>query len=189
MRQIKIITIKNILECLLLLGVVSVAATSPYFFYRLMRILFKSYNCDKIYKNKFRSAFYYAKKNGFIAIEKNDHDIKIFITARGKEWMNKYKIVNLEITKPKKWDGKFRSIAFDIPNSQRIKRNAFRGKLKELGFYSTQKSVWLHPYNCQEEIKILMNFFGLTNKQIQIFVAEKIDDDILLEKIRNIYKI
>ena len=189
MRQIRTITVKNVLECFLLLGVVSVAATSPYFLYRLMRLLFKSDNYGKIHKNKFRSAFYYAKKNGFIEIEKDDHDIKIFITEKGKTWMKKYKIANLEITKPKKWDGKFRIIAFDIPNIQRIKRNAFRAKLKELGFYSTQKSVWLHPYDCQEEIKILMNFFGLTNKQIQIFVAEKIYDDILSEKIKNVYKI
>ena len=37
--------------------------------------------------------------------------------------------------------------------------------------------------------KILMDFFGLTNKQIQIFVADKIEDNILLEKIKSVYKI
>lgn len=189
MNKTKSINITDVLSCLVLLGVVSIAMTSPYFLYSLMKILFKSNNYSNVDKSKFRSVFYYAKRKGFIEVKKDGHDIKIFITEKGRAWMKKYKIENLEIKKPKKWDGKFRVIAFDIPNSQKIQRNAFRSKLKELGFYSTQKSVWMHPFNCQDEIRTLMEFLGLTNRHVQIFIAEKVEDDILLKKIKNIYKI
>ncbi|KKP31830.1 MAG: hypothetical protein A2312_01105 [Candidatus Staskawiczbacteria bacterium RIFOXYB2_FULL_32_9] len=182
------LTIK-IIEYLFLFGVISIVATSPYFLYNLMKLMLKSSSYSKDEINKFRNAFNYAKKNGLILIEKDGYDVKITITEKGEARMKKFRIANLNINKPKVWDKKIRVVIFDIPNSQRIKRNAFRGKLKELGFYSTQKSVWLHPYECKDQIKILMDFFGLTNKQIQIFVADKIEDDILLEKIKSVYKI
>jgi len=181
-------TIK-IIEYLFLFGVISIATTSPYFLYNLMNIMFKSNRYSKDEIKKFRSAFNYAKKNGLISIQKDGYDVKITITEKGEASMKKFKIANLIINKPKLWDKKIRVVIFDIPNNQRIKRNAFRGKLKELGFYSIQKSVWLHPYDCKEQIKILMDFFGLTHKYIQIFVADKIEDDILLGKIKNVYKI
>ena len=103
--------------------------------------------------------------------------------------MKRYQVLDLKIERPKKWDGKIRIVAFDIPNAQRTKRNAFRRKLKELGFYSSQKSVWLHPFECKNEIKILQDFFGLNNKQIHFFTAEKIEDKFLFEKITAVYKI
>jgi DNA-binding transcriptional regulator PaaX len=187
MKKIKSITIKDLLGCLFLLGAISIVATSPYFLYNVMKLLFKSGNYGSNDKNKFRSAFYYAKRNGLIEIENNGHDIKISITEKGRVKMKKYKIEDLKIKIPKRWDEKFRVVIFDIPNTQKVKRNAFRGKLKELGFYSTQKSVWLHPYDCQKEIKILMDFLGLTNRQIQIFVADKVEDDTLLRKIKDVY--
>jgi DNA-binding transcriptional regulator PaaX len=180
---------RDILECVILFGVISVAATSPYFLYNIMKIIMKSSKLDKTQRQKFRSAFYCLKRNNMIFLEKDGHDIRIFATKKGEAKFKKYKFSNLKIKIPRKWDKKFRIISFDIPNSRGIQRNAFRAKLKELGFYSTQKSVWIHPYNCIEEIKVLMEFLGLTDKQVQIFTAEKIEDKLLLEKIKKIYKI
>ncbi|MEK7658592.1 MAG: hypothetical protein AAB352_01880 [Patescibacteria group bacterium] len=181
---------RKILEYLLVVGIISVAATSPLFLYRLAKIMFKEskYKQKNDYE-KFRSAFYYLKRKGLIKIEEDGFDIKIIPTEKGIKIMKRYQILELRIKKPKKWDGKIRVVAFDIPNIQRTKRDAFRRKLKELGFYSSQKSVWLHPFDCKNEIKILKDFLGLNNKQIYFFTAEKIEDKLLLEKIRSAYRI
>ncbi len=180
----------KILGYLLIAGMVSIAATSPFFLTRLARTILKDSKYKSKYNyDKFRSAFYYLKKKGLIEIYKDDFDIKIIPTERGIRAMKRHQILGLNIEQPKKWDGKIRIVAFDIPDKQRIQRNAFRRKLKELGFYSSQKSVWLHPFECEKQIQILKDFFALNDKQVYFFIAEKINDLQLLEKIKKVYKI
>jgi len=170
---------KEILKYLFFAGVICIAASSPYFTLRLMQNIFKSKSWQK---QKFLDAFHYLKKRGLIEIERENHDVRIALTEEGRKKAGKYQIDDLEIEKPKKWDKKWRVIIFDIPHQQDIKRNAFRRKLKELGFYPLQKSVWAHPFDCKEEIKLLREFFGLNKKEIQILLVEKIENDFLLKK-------
>jgi DNA-binding transcriptional regulator PaaX len=73
-------------------------------------------------------------------------------------------------------------VIFDIPHCDRVKRNAFRWKLKELRFYSLQKSVWVCPFDCKDEINLLREFFSLNDKQIQVPLAKKIKKDWFLKK-------
>ena len=108
------------------------------------------------------------------------------MTDNGKKRAGKYQIDDLEIAKPKKWDKKWRLVIFDIPHLQRTERNAFRSKLKELGFCQLQKSVWIHAFDCKEEIKLLREFFGLSRKQVQILLVERIEDDASLGKFFNL---
>jgi CRISPR-associated endonuclease Cas2 len=172
---------KEILKYLLLAGVISVAATSPYFVFHLTKNIWKQ-KSYKPNKRKITDAFSYLKRRGLIEVKKENHDIQIALTEEGRKRAGKYQIDDLEIRRPSKWDRRWRVIIFDIPNSQKIKRNAFRRKLKEFGFYSLQKSVWVHPFNCQEEINLLRDFFGLDKKQIQVLLVDKIETELLLRK-------
>ena len=98
-------------------------------------------------------------------------------------WMQ---IDDLKIKKPKKWDKKWRLVAFDISQSKKIYREAFRGKLKDLGFISFQKSIWISPYNCKDEINLLIDFFDFSNNEIRLIVADHVSDD---RKFRKLFKI
>ena len=71
---------------------------------------------------------------------------------------------------------------FDISQLKKFYREAFRGRLKELGFFPLQKSVWVYPFDCQAEIELLREFFGLSEKEIRLVVAESIGDDSKLKK-------
>src|SRR3989344_4593151 len=64
-----------------------------------------------------------------------------------KEWK--------EIKKPARWDKLWRLVIFDIPEEERTGRMALAAKLKELGFYPLQKSVFIHPYECKDEIDFI----------------------------------
>lgn len=44
------------------------------------------------------------------------------------------------------WDGKWRLIVFDVPESKRNIRDYFRSLLKRLGFAEFQRSMWLCPH-------------------------------------------
>lgn len=171
--------VKDILYWLVVGGAVYVAATSPYFTLNLIRN-FK--NKDRYSNKRIYNAFYQLRKEGCIKIERKNHQVLISLTEKGKKKAGRFQIDSLKINKPKKWDGKWRIVIFDIVQLESLKRNAFRRKLQELGFRPLQKSVWIHPFQCQDEIKLLRDFFGLTRKDIQLITAESIEDDAYLKK-------
>jgi DNA-binding transcriptional regulator PaaX len=176
--------VKDFLITLSMTGVFIFAATSPYFLVYLMKMYFKN---NKNYERRyFANTFNYLRNRGLIKIKRKRKQIYIYLTKNGKKLANKYQIDNLKIKKPRKWDKKWRIIIFDIPYKQKFKRESLRGKLKELGFYQLQKSVWLHPFNCQKEIDLLRKFFGLKEQNLRIVIANQIGDN---KEIRHFYRL
>ena len=171
---------KDILKWLAISGAVCIAATSPYFSINLIKG-FK--NRKKYKKKKVCDTFYNLKRQGYIDIKSRNHQIYIFLTKEGRKKAGRFQIDSLKINKPKKWDRKWRIVIFDIAQLKNLQRNAFRGKLKELGFYPLQKSVLICPYSCQDEIALLRDFFGLSQKEIRLITAANIEDDNFLRKI------
>ena len=171
---------QEILRKLILGGTIFIAAQSPYFWLNIYKGLFSE---TSFKKRKVQDTFTYLKKKGLIKIEQTNKQIYISLTEEGKKEAGKFQINELRIKSPKEWDKKWRIIIFDVPELARMKRDAFRGKLKEFGFYQLQKSVWIYPYNCQKEIRLLREFFNLTSKNLRILEVEKIEEDSLLKKI------
>ena len=102
----------------------------------------------------------------------------ISLSKEGKALAGKYQIDDLNIAKPKRWDQKWRVLIFDIPDKHKVKREALRGKLKELNLYQLQKSVWVCPYNFEKEVEVLRNFFAFTKSEMKIITASQIQDDM-----------
>lgn len=172
---------KNILKGMLIAGVIAVASTSPYFVPSLMKD-FKKYvkyrmRDNKNKNRKFTNTFYYLKNRGLVKIEDRNGQIFISLTEEGKKRAGKYQINDLKIEKTKKWDKNWWVLIFDVKDKHRIKREALRGKIKELGLFQLQKSVWIFPYNFQKEIELLRSFFGLTDEEMKVIVASKIEND------------
>jgi len=76
--------------------------------------------------------------------------------------------------KKEKWDGKWRMVAFDIPDSHRKGRNALRYRLKMGGFYEFQESIFLYPYDCKKEIDDFVKLFKL-EKYVRFGLLDFID--------------
>ena len=171
---------KDIIRWIATAGLIYIAASSPYFIINLMRALKtrKKYKKRNVYE-----AFRRLLKQGCINIEKKNKQIYIKLTEKGKKMAGWLQIDALKINRPKKWDGKYRIIIFDIAQLKKSHREAFRGKLKELGFYPLQKSVWIHLFDCRDEIEVLREFFGLSQKEMRLIVAEDIGPDDWLRKI------
>ena len=160
------------------LGMVSPYATAS----ALLRILKnKRYNKKNCY-----NVFYRLKKQGYITTQWHNHQLYISLTAEGKKKAGRFQVNSLSIAKPKRWDKKWRIVIFDIKDKQRIKREALRGFLKRLQFYKLQKSVWIHPFDCKDEVRLLADFFGFANKELQFIVAETIESQ---EKLKNYFRI
>ena len=74
--------------------------------------------------------------------EKDDKEI-IKITVNGEKRVLIYKFDDIKITRPKKWDGSWRIISFDIPEKHRKGRKALSNKLNDMEIYPLQKSVFI----------------------------------------------
>jgi hypothetical protein len=179
---------KMILKGLLLAGAIGVAATSPRFSGKVLPLIFKYakykyYQSQRKKKNarkrtkKYNDAFSHLIRKGYVQAANRNGQIYISLTKEGKKKAKKWQIDDLSIEKPDKWDGKWRILIFDIADDQRVKREALRGKIKQLGLFQLQKSVWIYPFEFSKEIALLRDFFGLTNKEMQIILATKVEND------------
>jgi DNA-binding transcriptional regulator PaaX len=154
---------KTILKGLLLAGVIVIAAQSPIFISRIIQGMKKDgLNLGKGRKERkqFSNTFNRLKRQGLIVFETKGKQTYIRLSPEGKKQAGAQQIDELLIDTSPTWDGKWRILIFDIPEQTRIKREALRGKLKELGFVLLQKSVWVHAYPCRDELALLKNFFG-----------------------------
>lgn len=93
--------------------------------------------------------------------EREDGTVRIVLSEQGRKRALIYHIERMGIQKPKRWDGKWRMVIFDIPEKRKSARDALRLKLKDLGFQELQHSVHIVPYNCKDEIDFLVEFFEL----------------------------
>ncbi len=179
MARIKGTASQEILHSLVRGGVFVIAAQSPYFWKKVYTGKFHSLGFRE---SQVRDAFSYLRRKKLLFVEKDGRQIYIRLTPEGEKEAGKFQINKLQISAPQRWDKKWRLIIFDIPEKTRIKREAFRGKLKELGFYQLQKSIWVYPYPCEKEIKLLREFFSLTSRQLRVLEVSKVEDDMSMKK-------
>ncbi|WP_041614696.1 PaaX family transcriptional regulator C-terminal domain-containing protein [Paenibacillus sp. JDR-2] len=52
----------------------------------------------------------------------------------------------------KEWDGQWCMVMFEIPESERRRRDSFRSELLQLGFGSLYKSVYVSPWDYRDEV-------------------------------------
>lgn len=114
-------------------------------------------------------------------IENPDGSFTFILTDKGKMKVLTYHFQKMKIER-KNWDKKWRIVIFDIPEKLRNARDALRSKLKNLGFHEVQKSVFIFPYPCENEINFIIEFFNL-RKYVRIGVLNSIDNELHLKTI------
>ncbi|MBI2024095.1 hypothetical protein HYT00_01785 [Candidatus Giovannonibacteria bacterium] len=122
--------------------------------------------CDRIwYEMDHKQLFRFLERlrlKKYVEFVKNKQGIeKIHLTNKGKARFLVYQFKNISLKKAKKWDKKWRMVLFDIPESKKKIRDSLRRKLKGLGFLEFQKSVFIYPYACRDEINFVINFWDI----------------------------
>lgn len=175
---------KDILLWAAMGAVITIAAPSPYFIVNILKAFKKE---NKYERKEIYNAFYRLRKEECLVMKKRRRQLYISLTEKGRKRAGWYQIDHLKIKKQKKWDGKWYVIIFDISHHFRIKREALRGLLKRLEFLQLQKSVWIHPYDCHDEINLLKDFFGLSSEELRLLVVDDIGDDRAIKAHFNLY--
>lgn len=179
-------TIKNILLILAATGIITVAATSPYFFINIAKTIIKSKKYNKKNDTNEKSlvrSLSGLNKNKIIILKNYENKFTVELTEKGRKVVNEILFDKMAIEKQKIWDKKWRIVIFDIPEEKlgKCMRNSIRLKLQLIGFYQLQKSVWVYPYPCEKEVQLICEIYE-SNPYVNIITAEKIYNDDLLIK-------
>jgi len=176
-------------QWIILLAATGIVLTSPYGGKALAGML-KEYLSQRA-KNKelekkleaqnVSRALYALKKRKQIKIESRGNKTIIKITERGRKRKLAYEYENMRIAAPKVWDKRWRLLMFDIPDEAKTARDRFRQKLKAMGFVPFQKSVWVHPYACEDEIDFVSEYLKI-GKYLTLITVRIEDDGPLKEK-------
>ncbi|MEK7135094.1 MAG: hypothetical protein AAB780_00105 [Patescibacteria group bacterium] len=111
-------------------------------------------------------------KNGLLKYNGKFYEL----TERGKEKLRLWRFNNFSLNKPKKWDGKWRVITFDVPDKKRKVRDKIRYLFKLAGLYPLQESLWVYPYDCEDIIALLKTEYGV-GKNLLYLIVEELEND------------
>jgi len=166
---------KFLLMFLALGGVVFVGALAPAIFSAIHKSGGKRQH-KRYSKKQIQRAVSVLKYRKMIEIvqEKNGKT-KVKLTNKGEKRIREFCFDTLKINKPRTWDKRWRVLIFDIPVKPVIynkAREALRHKIKELGFFQLQKSVWIYPYECEDELLFLAEIYKV-ERFIEILTVEK----------------
>ncbi|PJB99306.1 MAG: CRISPR-associated endonuclease Cas2 [Candidatus Nealsonbacteria bacterium CG_4_9_14_0_8_um_filter_35_12] len=131
-------------------------------------------NWNKVDRRRIQEAIKRLNKKRLINfIEKGDK-VYLEITEEGNKLLKSFDYDELKLPNPKRWDKKWRLVTFDIPDKKKRERNAFSEKLKDLGFYPLQESVFIYPYDCRDEIDFICEFLSIS-RHVNYCLVESLD--------------
>ena len=122
------------------------------------------YGAPELKKSSLSKALKRLREKGLIELVSNEK-LAYRITQSGRE---RAILASLSIA-DENWDGIWRLVIFDIPETRKQARNLLRNKLKQWGFSPWQKSVWASKKNCT---KILRDFIKSTGIEDWVMVIE-----------------
>jgi len=131
-------------------------------------------NWDKIDCQRIREAINRLNQKRLIKLTQKSNDLYIEITEIGKKLIKNFYYDDLVLPRLKKWDKKWRLVIFDIPEKKKKERRAFSQKLKDLGFYPLQESVFIYPYDCCDEVDFICEFLSI-NRYVNYCLVESLD--------------
>lgn len=172
---------KIILTTIATVGLIGIAALAPN-----ALALLKQLDSGKVRRKRpeyvVRTAIERLKNRGLITFTQEKRGTFIRLTERGTIALAKIKEGGVVFNKPKKWDGKWRMVIFDLPEQRRSVRDNLRRTLLSIGFLKLQNSVWIFPYDC-EDLLILLKADFRVGKDILYIIADKIENEEPIKKL------
>jgi len=123
----------------------------------------------------------YLKRNRLVSVAHHGDQQILTLSEKGRKRVLQFNADRMAIRKPRRWDGYWRIVLFDIPEKRRRGREALRNKLKHLGFYQLQKSCFVHPFECKSEIDFISELYEVSS-YVNFVLAKEIEGQPLLQK-------
>ncbi|MDP3725117.1 MAG: hypothetical protein Q8R20_01455 [Nanoarchaeota archaeon] len=173
-KEAALVTTKVLFAVLAVAGICTVALVAPKVF-----TMYGMSSRRKTYVNKKGTLekLHYMKRRGYVDLEKLDkmkYKVKLTEKGRAKMLLTLFDGMGKEIKKD--WDGVWRIVAFDIPETRKQERDGFRKKLRDIGFHTLQQSVFICPYACKKELEFIMSVFDI-ERFVKIIEVKHISEE------------
>jgi len=96
------------------------------------------------------------------------------LTASGRQKFRNIKLSSQNHLVPTQWDGYWRMVIVDIPESRKKDQDAIRYILKKAQFVQIKNSIWISPYPL-EHMMINMKHDMDLHEELVILVTDKLD--------------
>lgn len=96
------------------------------------------------------------------------------LTPEGRQKLRNIKLSNPKSLVDTRWDGFWRMIILDLPESRKSERDSIRYILKKAGFLCMKNSVWVSPFPFEHLFLNIKQDLGL-HDEIMIVVTQHID--------------
>ena len=110
--------------------------------------------------------------NGLVTFEEREGKRYARITEVGKQVLEFESLRDKAMRKPRRWDGRWRVVLFDIPERRRRVRNQLRRFMQEFGFERLQDSAWIYPYDCEDIIALAKANFRIGADALYMIVEQ-----------------
>ncbi|OGG58014.1 hypothetical protein A2853_00780 [Candidatus Kaiserbacteria bacterium RIFCSPHIGHO2_01_FULL_55_17] len=108
-------------------------------------------------------------------------DERLSITKKGRGALGEIVSSTRRTLGERAWDGKWRIVLFDIPESYAALRDRIRAILKEAGFVQLQQSVWVFPHECEELAQFIRSEPRIA-RYVLYGVLERVNEEGRLKK-------
>ncbi|KKR79849.1 MAG: repressor [Candidatus Nomurabacteria bacterium GW2011_GWA2_40_9] len=171
---------KIILNTIFAAGILGVMVVAPNVL-SVIKQIEKGIKRKKNLKYSINSSFVRLREKGLIEIIEVNGKRVARITQKGESKLDFLDRHNFKLKIPKKWDGRWRVVIFDIKESKKRIRALLRVTLSQIGFIRLQNSVWVYPYDCEDLVSLLKADFKI-GSEILYMIVEKLENDWSLRK-------
>lgn len=148
-------------------GAMSIAVLAPNTLAVLGKIIKKSSLINT------RSSIKKLLEAGLLERVEIDGVLQVRLTQKGRYYLQT-RLGHTQI--PRKWDGRWRVVIFDIKEERRHLRARLRDMLEQIGFIKLQNSVWVYPFDCEDLVTLIKQDYRV-GKEVLYMIADSIESD------------
>jgi len=160
---------KLVLQTVAIAGVLGVAVVAPNVLSAMVKLGIVPLKRQREFVNASRARLV---RQGLLVYEGRN----IKLTSAGERALRALQLEEYALKKPRRWDGKWRVLIFDIPEYRKGLRDKIRRTLEMIGFVRLQDSVWVYPYDCEDLITLLKADFRV-GKDVLYLIVDSIEND------------
>ncbi|MBC7836354.1 hypothetical protein H7X87_01060 [Acetobacteraceae bacterium] len=165
---------KIILKTVAVAGIMSVGVLAPNVLGALGKLGFMPASRQR---DSIRAARSRLVQNGLLVYEEG----KLRVTKAGENYLRAARLRGYRLLQPKRWDGRWRVLIFDIPEYRKGLRDKIRHTLIIAGLVRLQDSVWIFPHDCEELIVLLKADFKI-GRELLYMIVDTLEHDNSLRK-------
>src|SRR3989344_1641787 len=180
-KKVRRTRISKIILCTIAgVGLLSVALLAPNAV-QVMKMFESGEKRKKLHKSRIKTALNRLISEGAIRKVEKNNKLYFELTPKGQKKLGDLYRYQLVMKKPKKWDGKWRIVSFDIYEKRRDVRDKLRRTLKSVGFLQLHQSMWIYPYDCEDLVTLLKSDLRM-GRNVLYIIADRVEADTKLKK-------